>query len=101
MGGFAAVAPVFKALAPVVGTLLSGGGSAPAPAPTPAAPAPAPAPVAPEPTVKEAAESPVIDTEAARVRAVKRRKAAESDRLFALSSEDDSAVILTKSLLGE
>lgn len=101
MGGFAAALPVIQAIAPIAGTLL-GGGSAPAPAAPPPPPAPAPAP--PAPTVSSAPEAgletPVVDTEAARVRAAKRRKAAADAQLFSLSDTSESSV-LTKSLLGD
>lgn len=104
MGGFAAILPVFQAIAPVLGSLLGGGSSAPSPAPAPAAPAAAPAPEAPE--VSTAAdvdqEQPVIDSEAAKIRANKRRESAEQRKLFTLSDEeDDGSVVLTKSLLGD
>ncbi len=65
-----------------------------------APPTPAEAPEAPEPVVQAASEEPVIDSEAARVRATKRRRASEESKLFPLSSTDDDAVVLTKSLLG-
>lgn len=109
MGGF--VAPLATSLGgasgilgSVVSTVLS---SALAPgAPSPAAP-PAPPPVqaAPEPAPAvekvDDAKEPVVDTEAARIRASKRRKAAEDKQLFALSEDSNDSVILTKSLLGE
>lgn len=104
MGGIAAIAPIFQAIAPLASTLLSGGGpQAPSPAPAPAAPAVAPPPQAPEVQTVDTtrAETPAVDTEAARVRASKRRKAAEDAKLFSLSEDDSNAVVLSKSLLGE
>lgn len=115
MGGIvSAVAPVASALGggggvfgQILGTVLSSAlapsaPSAPTPTAAPAAPSAAPAPEAPTESsaADVAAEEPVIDTEAARVRAAKRRKAAEDEKLFSLSSQDDS-VVLTKSLLGD
>lgn len=100
----AGITSIFTAIAPVLGSLLGGGPSAP----TPQAPPPAPAPAAPPPapTVSTApevsGEEPVIDTEAAKVRAQKRRRAAEDEKLFTLSNseEDSTSTALTKSLLG-
>jgi hypothetical protein len=46
-------------------------------------------------------EAPVVDTEAARVRAIRRRKAAQDAQLFSLSEGDSEATIITKSLLGD
>lgn len=104
MGGIAAILPVIQAIAPIMGTLLGGGSEPPSPAPAPPPPAPAPAPEAPKvseaPDVSQ--EEPVVDTEAAKVRANKRREAAEQRRLFSLSDEqNDGSVVLTKSLLGD
>ena len=74
--------------------------SAPSPAALPAAPAPAEVPKAPA-AVTKAGPEPVIDTEAAGVRARKRRaEAAGKRRLLGLATEDDS-VLLSRSLLGE
>lgn len=108
MGAFAAIAPIFQAIAPIAGSLLGGGQSfsAPPPAvmpaqqPLPQAPAAVAAPETPKVVTEAAAEEPVVDTEAARVRAAKRRASAESTRLFNLGSEDET-VVLSKSLLGE
>jgi len=111
MGAF--IAPVLAAAAaPGAATLLGGLGTvaslvtaskgAPSSSPAPAAPAALAAPAAPEASVApEAQEAPVADTEAARVRAIKRRKASEDTNLFSLSGEDSSSTTLTKSLLGE
>ena len=104
MSSFSNILPVVQAVAPLASGLLSAGApSAPAASAAPAAPAAVAPPPAPEvssaPEVKR--EEPVVDTEAARIRAQKRRKAAEDRRLFALSEEDSDAVVLTKSLLGE
>lgn len=88
----------------VLGTVLSSAlaPKPPSPQAPPAPPAPAPAPTPPAQVTQVGQEEPVVDTEAARVRATKRRKAAEDRRLFALSeSQDDDTVILTKSILGE
>lgn len=75
--------------------------SPPTPAPLPAAPEAAPAPEAPT-TVSEAGQEPVVDVEAAAVRARKRRsETGDRRRLLGLSGENDDSVILTKSLLGE
>ena len=101
MGGVVSLGMIGQ-LVGAVAPLLAGGSSAPAPAAPPPPPAVAPAPVAPQ--VAEASDTvgqePVVDTEAARVRASKRRKAAEDERLFSLSDSSDS-VVLTKSLLGD
>ena len=98
----AAALPVFKAIAPIFGTLLGGGSSPPAPAPPPPPPPVQPAPPPPEvSTAPDVGEEPVIDSEAARLRASKRRKAAEDEKLFALSEDSNDAVSLSKSLLGE
>ena len=101
LGGLTGILPILKAVTPLASSLLSsGGGSSPTPAP--ATPVPAPAPVAPTvSTAPESREEPVVDTEAARIRAQKRRVAAESSRLFQLTDEDDTSVVLTKSLLGD
>jgi len=101
----AAVVPI---IASVAGSVLSSA-LAPSKPSAPAAiqqaiPQAAPEPEAPEPVVSKAedlGEEPVVDTEAARVRAAKRRKSAEDRRLFALGEDNDETVILTKSLLGE
>lgn len=122
MGGF--VPAITSAIAPLSGVVGSGGlgggllGSvfstvakaafssapdAPSAAPAPQAPAAAVAPEAP-PVVSdapEAAQAAVVDTEAARVRALKRRQEAEGRRLFTLDDEDDESSVLTKNLLGE
>ncbi len=78
--------------------------SAPAPAPAPPPPAVEPVPEAPEPAnVSELgadAQVAVVDTEAAKSRAVKRRRAANQKTLFGLSSESDTENV-SKSLLGE
>lgn len=114
----AAIAPIASSLAG--GSALGGGGlfgtilssvasnmfapdtpSAPAPAALPPAPEPQAAPVAPPAVEKVATQEPVVDTEAARVRAAKRRKEAGDRRLFSLSKQEDESVVLTKSLLGE
>jgi len=88
------------AIVPLIGALAGGGGSQQA---APAAPAPAPPPV--PPTVSTAAdigEEPIVDTEAARVRAQQRRAEAEQEStLFNLSEESKTAVSLTETLLGE
>lgn len=99
MGGIAAIAPILSAVGSVAGAFLQP--EPPAPAPPPPAPAPAPAPPPPEESRAQdvATEEAVVDTEAARVRAQKRRKAAEDKKLFALEEEDRSTS-LTKSLLG-
>lgn len=96
-----AVAPIFKAIAPILGSFMGGGGGAPAPAPLPPPPQAAPAPPPPtESTAKEIqGEEPVVDTEAARVRAAKRR--AEADKNLTSLSTTEESTILTKSLLGE
>lgn len=74
----------------------------PSPQAPPPPPAPVAEPVAPTPVVSEVkSEQPVLDTEAARVRATKRRKSAEDRKLFSLSEEDSAANILTKSILGD
>lgn len=98
MGG---VASIFSAIAPVFSSLLAP--DPPSYSPAPPAPAAAPPPPPPEESsaLDVSGEAPVIDSEAAKVRANKRRKAAEDRRLFSLSDEEDSSVILTKSLLGE
>ena len=102
MAAVAALAPIFQAVAPIFGSLLSGGGgmpSMPQQQVMPQAPAPAPAPQAPE-VVSEASAEPVTDTEAARVRAQKRRASNADKSLFKLGSEDETTT-LSKSLLGE
>jgi hypothetical protein len=103
--------PLLTSILPtILGSFLAP--EAPQPQQAPAAPQPAPAPIAPQvapeapaPVKSEVPEisrqEPVIDQEASRVRAVKRRTAAKDRQLFALSQEDDSATILTKSLLGD
>ena len=98
MGG---IAPILKLVTPLLSGMMGGGGSAPAPAPLPPPPAPAPAPEPPKESTADdiKGEEPVVDTEAARVRASKRRAAAETN-LTNLSEEDEST-ILTKSLLSE
>lgn len=104
MGGLVAFAPVIEAIAPIASTLLGGlmSPSAPTPAPLPPAPTPAEAPPVPEVTkAEELGEEPVVDTEAARVRAAKRRKEASQRQLFNLSNSEDESVVLTKNLLGE
>ena len=84
---------IISAIAPIFGSLF---------APDPPSPAPAPAPEAPTvSTANDISEEPVVDTEAARVRAQKRRKAASDQKLFSLSSDDSDSTILSKSLLGE
>ena len=91
---------IISAIAPIFGSLFAP--DPPSPAPAPAAPAPAPAPEAPTvSTANDISEEPVVDTEAARVRAQKRRKAASDQKLFSLSSDDSDSTILSKSLLGE
>jgi hypothetical protein len=102
MGGLAAAATALApAVAPVAGTILSsvigGKPSAPSlpPAPAPAAPATAPD------VATTASPEPVVDVEAARTRAAKRRAEARQKQLFSLSGEsDDDSVVLTKTLLG-
>lgn len=73
----------------------------PAQQPTPpVAPQAAPAPEAPAPVQdNQSKEAPVVDLEAAQVRARKRR--AESESLFNLTKAEDTSVVITKSLLGE
>ena len=108
----AALAPLLTSVLGSVASGFIGQAFAPDPPnlPAPAAPPPAPevvpTPVAPEvvkePTeVAKASEAAVIDTEAARVRATKRRRASQETQLLRLNTEEDDAVILTKSLLGE
>jgi len=87
-------------------TSLMGGQDAPeapqmqAPPPVPAV-APAPPPPT-ESTAKDAGgEEAIIDSEAARIRAQKRRAGSESDNLFALSAPAEGSATLTKSILGE
>lgn len=93
-----------KIAAPLVGSILSSAmaPSAPSPAPAPSAPAAASAPK--PPTASDAPDiagpEAVVDTEAARIRAQKRRTNSEQRKLFSLSSTDDDSVSLTKSLLG-
>ena len=109
MPGIAAIAPVIGALtsaAPAIGafgTILSAVSSKKAPggSSAPAVPAAAEAPAAPEVSGADDVDpgQAQVDTEAARVRASKRRKASEGKRLFSLEQEDDS-VTLTKTLLG-
>lgn len=101
MGGIA-IAPI---IASVAGSVLSsaitggmGGDDGPS---LPAVPEAAPVPEAPVVSKAKDVEEPVVDTDAARVRAAKRRKGAEDRRLFALGEEDDETVVLTKSLLGD
>lgn len=91
--------PVIQAISPVIGS-LSGGG-APSASPAPAAPSAAPAPEAPkESTASDVtAKEPVVDQEAARVRAAKRRAESE-DTLYSLNT-DSTATTIAKSLLGE
>ena len=76
----------------------------PAQEPTPPI-APVAAPQAPQvataPEITKAEPEAVIDTEAAKVRARKRRTQQEQSNLFSLTQSDDAAVVLTKSLLGE
>lgn len=64
-----------------------------------------PPPITPEsPTESDApkaAPEEVIDMEVSKVRAQKRRRASAEKNIFALGQEDDTAVTLTKSLLGE
>lgn len=100
----AAALPVLKVVAPLFGTLLT---SAMAPKPPAVQPLPAPPQVAPPPPTPEvtkaeevATETPV-DTEAARVRAAKRRKEAEGQNLLSLTPASSDVEVLTKSLLGE
>ncbi len=95
--------PIISAIAPILGTLLGGSApQAPQASPAPAAPAAVAPPPAPEvSTAKDVkANAPVIDAEAARVRAQKRRRASEDRRLFSLSTDESDSVTLTKSLLG-
>lgn len=104
MGGLVALAPIIEAVAPIASTLLGGlmSPEPPAPAPLPPAPTPAEAPPVPEVTkAEDLGEEPVVDTEAARVRAAKRRKEASQRQLFNLSGTEDESVVLTKSLLGD
>lgn len=92
---------VIKAIAPIASSLL-GARSGPDVSPPPPAPVVQQAPEAPDvATADDIGEEPVVDTEAARIRAQKRRKTAEERRLFSLTETDDTSVILTKSLLGE
>lgn len=88
----------------ILGGLFGGGDDGPSYLPPPPQPTVVQAPT-PEPVVKTVEEvkdeEPIVDTEAARVRASKRRKAAEDRRLFNLGGTDDETVILTKSLLGD
>ncbi len=87
-------------------TSLMGGSDAPEPPqmqPPPPIPAPAPAPPPPtESSAKEVGgEETVIDSEAAAIRAGKRRRNAETDNLFDLSQPADTSTSLSKSILGE
>lgn len=96
-GGFASI---LGAIVPLIGALAGGGGGGQS---APAAPAPAPAPEAPDTsTAADVGEEPIVDTEAARVRAQQRRAASlEDDTLTGLSESSKTAVNLTNSLLGE
>jgi len=96
--------PLGSTVAGTLAKVLTGAPKAPASSPAPAAPAAAPAPEAPAPvesSAPEAGEAPVVDTEAARIRAAKRRKAASDRNLFDLNDPTQNSAVLTKSLLGE
>lgn len=100
MGGMGGGGLFSSLLSTVVSSIFSP--DPPSPAAPPAPPAAAPAPQAPTPAITEVkSEQPVVDTEAARVRAAKRRKASEDKKLFSLSSEDTETSVITKSILGD
>lgn len=94
---------VLSAVAPIIGNLMSDTSEPPAPAPAPPVPTLAPAPAIP-PVASTAqdvkSQEAIVDTEAAQIRASKRRKNALDTNLFSLTSADNSASVLTKSLLG-
>jgi len=102
----AAMVPILTSVATsVAGSIVSSAfkPDAPEPVAPPPPPAPVVTPVAPEPVepkVTKAAAIPVIDQEAARIRNLKRRKAASQQKLTAAFKEDEE-ISLTKSLLGE
>lgn len=101
ISGISSISPVLSAVS-TFSTLLGGAPDSPSAAPAPAAPSAVAAPAAPETSsAADVASSPVVDTEAARVRAQKRRSSAEQRKLFSLSEEDSESTVLTKSLLGE
>ena len=99
-GGLGGIGSILGAVVPLIGAIAGGGGGQQA---APAAPAAAPAPAPPEvSTAADVSEEPIVDTEAARVRAQQRRSAAEEDEtLTGLSESSKTAVNLTNSLLGE
>ncbi len=100
-GGAGGLGSILGAIVPLIGAIAGGGGGGQqsAPAPPPVAPAPAPPEVS---TAADVAEEPIVDTEAARVRAQQRRTAAEDEEtLTGLSDASKTAVNLTNSLLGE
>jgi len=94
----AAAVPFLPAIASVGATLF---GSSKQQAPQ--LPSPQAAPPPPPPTVSSAPDvqggSPVLDTEAARQRAQKRRRATEQKKILGLTGEDSTSKS-TKSLLG-
>lgn len=99
MAGIAQILPVVTSL---LGAFGGGGPSAPSPAPAPPPPAPAPLPPPPEvSSAPEASSEPVIDSEAARIRAQKRRQANQDQSLTSLNTEESSSASLTKSILGD
>ena len=95
-----AVTPFIAAIAPIASSLMGSMNQPDNQAP-PAPPAAAPAPVAPSVAKAEdtSGSAPVLDTEAARVRALKRRQASSDNQLIGLSESDSSTI--SKSLLGE
>ena len=97
------IGSIASAAAPLIGAISGGGGGASQAAPPPP-PQVSSAPEAPkESTAAEVtANEPVVDQEAARIRAQKRRDASRDEQdLFSLSDESKDATTLTKSLLGE
>lgn len=101
MGG---VAEVFSFVAPILGSIFGGEPEQQAaPAPPVYTAATAAAPAAPETsTAAEVATSePVIDTEAARIRADKRRRATTEAANALISLSSTSPTTKTTSLLGE
>ena len=100
-GGLGVLGSIISAVVPAL--MQSSAPTPPAPAPLPPPPQPAEAPKAPEVADTITQPEQVVDTEAARVRAQKRRAEAESrQQLLSLGEQqEDESVTLTKSLLGE
>lgn len=101
--GMSGAKGALSAFSQVAGLFAGGGPEPPQMQAPPPPPPPAPLPATPKVAsdAELAASEAVVDTDAARIRALKRRKAAGENNLFELSQPTNSSITLSKTILGE